>query len=106
MALIWKHALKWHWACLPVWHLATRAWALTNSWGGIQRRIPCQPWCYNGAFPSYTMKYNMISNLEKYKNIAVAMGVNTCGMTTRSRSAGCEEVLQLVKDINLPYRIS
>jgi len=60
-----------------------------------------------GLFLPYTMKYNMISNLEKYKNIAVAMGVNTCGMTTREAAlAGCEEVLQLVKDINLPYRIS
>lgn len=54
----------------------------------------------------YVMDYNKISCLEKYRSIAIAMGVKVDTMTLREAAiAACRSVRELVLDIGLPLKL-
>jgi alcohol dehydrogenase len=61
----------------------------------------------NALILPYAMKRNFVGNLEKFKNIAVAMGENIDGLTLReAASLSAEAVMQLALDVQIPTKLS
>jgi alcohol dehydrogenase class IV len=49
------------------------------------------------------MERNCVGNLEKFRNIAIALGENTDGLSLReAANASAEAVFDLVEDVGLP----
>ncbi len=61
----------------------------------------------NALILSYAMKRNLVGNLEKFKNIAVAMGENVEGKTLREAAElAADAVMQLAKDTFIPIKLT
>ena len=54
----------------------------------------------------YCMERNVVGNLEKFKNIAVAMGENVDGLSERDAAqAAIKAVFQLAEDLKVPMKL-
>lgn len=57
----------------------------------------------NALILPYAMERNCVGNLEKFKNIAVALGEHTDGLSLReAANASAEAVFDLIEDVGLP----
>jgi alcohol dehydrogenase class IV len=57
----------------------------------------------NAVILPHVMKFNMLGNLEKFANIAQALGVNTENMSCREAALSSIEAVQdLLADVGLP----
>lgn len=60
----------------------------------------------NSLLLPYCMKRNVVGNLAKFKEIAVAMGENTDGLTEREAAeAAVNAVFQLAEDLRVPMKL-
>lgn len=76
---------------------------IAQSMGGV---IPISHGLANGMILPYAMKRNYVGNMEKFKNIAVALGKNVEGMCLRDAAlASVEAVFELSKDIGMPMKL-
>ncbi|MFH0843878.1 MAG: iron-containing alcohol dehydrogenase [Pseudomonadota bacterium] len=54
----------------------------------------------------YVMQYNLISNMDKYASVAMAMGERVEGLSLREAAeSSVEAVKRLMKDLDLPLRL-
>jgi len=61
----------------------------------------------NALILPYAMRRNYVGNLEKFKNISVAMGENIDGLTLREAAAiSAEAVMDLAIDVQIPTKLS
>ena len=60
----------------------------------------------NSLLLPYCMERNVVGNLEKFKNIAVAMGENVDGLSERDAAqAAIKAVFQLAEDLKVPMKL-
>lgn len=60
----------------------------------------------NGLILPYAMERNYVGNLEKFKNIAVALGENIEGLSLhKAAQKASEAVFELAKDIRVPLKL-
>ncbi len=60
----------------------------------------------NGMILPYAMERNYVGNLEKFKNIAIALGENIEGLTLRKAAQkSVKAVFELVNDIGVPTKL-
>jgi len=60
----------------------------------------------NGLILPYAMERNFVGNLEKFKNIAIALGENVEGLTLhKAAQKAAEAVFELAKDIKVPLKL-
>jgi len=61
----------------------------------------------NALILPYAMKRNLVGNLQKFRDIAVAMGENVEGLTLREAAElSAEAVMQLALDLHIPTKLS
>ncbi|HZK02231.1 MAG TPA: iron-containing alcohol dehydrogenase [Anaerovoracaceae bacterium] len=61
----------------------------------------------NALILPYAMRRNLVGNLEKFKNIAVAMGENIDGLTLREAAwLSADAVMQLAQDTYIPLKLT
>ncbi|WP_243345726.1 lactaldehyde reductase [Parabacteroides sp. FAFU027] len=61
----------------------------------------------NALLLPYVMEYNMPAAMDKYKDIAIAMGVNVAGLSTEEAAkAAVKAVKDLAVSINIPQQLS
>lgn len=77
---------------------------IAQSMGGV---IPISHGLANGMILPYAMKRNFVGNMEKFKNIAVALGKNVDGMSLREAALeSVKAVFELSQDIGMPQKLS
>lgn len=85
--------------------------AFTSAGLGIAHSLAHQPGSFiglphgvcNAIFLPLVCEFNMIACVEKYADVAEAMGVNICGLTPRDAAlAGIEAIRKLSSDIGIP----
>lgn len=60
----------------------------------------------NALLLPYCMKKNVVGNLEKFRDIAVAMGENVSGLSLREGAeAAVRSLFTLVEDLNIPTKL-
>ncbi|MPW25573.1 iron-containing alcohol dehydrogenase [Alkalibaculum sp. M08DMB] len=76
---------------------------IAQSMGGV---IPISHGLANAMILPYAMKRNFVGNLEKFKNISIALGKNLDGLSLREAALeSIEGVFELAKDISLPLNL-
>lgn len=85
--------------------------AFTSAGLGIAHSLAHQPGSFiglphgvcNAIFLPLVCEFNMISCVEKYVDVAMAMGVNVAGLTSRDAAlAGIDAIRKLSSDIGIP----
>ena len=75
--------------------------AMTQSWGGIDPSVPHGQAV--GALLGPVMLYNWMGEPEKFRRIAIALGKNVRGLSSRDAALeACDAVFQLAEDLKIP----